>query len=201
MKEPISRILLRRDLGRIVLGASIATLLAATFAAASTGNPAPSLSQVAIPAATDFVNGEFPCTVPHVAALSERRQRIADSATVEEARDLALSPARAARHALQVATLVAPSSEKITEARGRLEDFEGRVNQSDTPAAVAGEFGRLLDMDMRDGNLVQVADLDVGHASVHGPGACHYSTGEIVAIVFGFILFIIPGIILLIVLC
>ena len=54
---------------------------------------------------------------------------------------------------------------------------------------------------MRSGNLVQVADLEVGNADVSGPGGCHYSTGEIVAIVIGFILFIIPGIMLLFVLC
>jgi hypothetical protein len=48
------------------------------------------------------------------------------------------------------------------------------------------------------------ADVDVGvnglDEETNGDG-CDYSTGEIIAIVIGFILGIIPGIILLIVLC
>jgi len=201
MRSYSFRTILMRDLGRIAAVASAATLLTATIATASTGNPEASQARVTIPAASDFVNGSFPCEVPHMEMLTDRRQAIADAPTVEEARDLALTPARAARRALQVAGLVAPSSEKLTAARARLEGYEARVEESDTPAAVAGEFGQLLDLDMRSGNLVQVADLDVKNANVRGPGGCHYSTGEIVAVVFGFILFIIPGIILLIVLC
>jgi len=182
------------------LGASAIVLLATTLAAASPGSE-PSLSQVTAPSAKDFVNGNFTCTSQHFAIVNERQQRIANAPTVEEARELALTPARAAKHALQVATLVAPSSEKLTEARAKLETFETRVQQSDTPAAVAGAFGQLLDLDLRNGNYVQLADLNVRHGDVRGPGSCHYTTGEIIAIVIGFILFIIPGIILIIVLC
>lgn len=188
-------------IGRVAMAASAATLLAATIASASTGNVEPSLSQVTIPSASDFVDGNLPCTGTHMAVLDERRQRIADAPNVEEARDLAVAPARAARYALQVAGLVAPSGGKISQARERLEGYEDRVEASETPAAVAGEFGRLLDLDMRSGELMQVADLNVKNANVRGPGGCHYTTGEIVAVVFGFILFIIPGIILLVVLC
>lgn len=201
MTPSTSRSRLPRQFTRAAANASALTLLTATLVLASTGAPAPSASEVRIPTIADFSDGSFPCEVPHLSMLSERRQAIADAPTVEEARKLALSPARAARRALQVAVLIAPSSEKITSAKARLEGFEDRVEASETPSAVAGEFGHLLDLDMRSGNLVQVADLDVGNASVRGPGRCHYSTGEIVAIVFGFILFIIPGIILLIVLC
>jgi hypothetical protein len=75
------------------------------------------------------------------------------------------------------------------------------VQESESLAAVADEFGSLLDLQMRSGELLQVADLEVGEANVSGPGKCHYSVGEIVAIVIGFILFIIPGSILLFVLC
>jgi len=201
MKNHSFAIVRMRDLARIAAAASAATVLAATIASASTVGPEALPPQLTIPSAGDFVNGSFPCEVPHIEMLTERRQAIADAPTVEEARALALTPARAARHALQVAGLVAPSSEKITAARARLEGYEARVKGSETPAAVAGEFGQLLDLDMRSGNLMQVADLNVRHGNVRGPGGCHYSTGEIVAIVFGFILFIIPGIILLIVLC
>jgi hypothetical protein len=185
----------------IVLGAAASTLLAPTSAVASTAGLESSLSRVAVPSASDFTSGSFTCTPEHLAVVTERQQRIAEASTVEEARDLALTPARVARRALQIAAMVVPSSEKLTEARARLEGFEARVQESETPVAVADEFGRLLDLQMRSGNLVQVADLEVGNAEVSGPGGCHYSTGEIVAIVIGFILFIIPGIILLFVLC
>ena len=183
----------------IVLPASMS--VASTSVVASAAGLESSLSQVTIPSTRDFANGSFPCKTEHLAVVTERRQHIAEAATVEEARDLALTPARAARRALQLAGMVAPSSEKLSEARARLEGFEARVQESETPAAVADEFGRLLDLQMRDGNLVQIADLQVEDADVDGPGGCHYSTGEIVAIVIGFILFIIPGIILLFVLC
>jgi len=185
----------------IVLAASVSMSVASTSVVASAAGLESSLSQVTIPSTSDFASGSFPCKTEHFAVVTERRQHIAEAATVEEARDLALTPARAARRALQLAGMVAPSSEKLSEARARLEGFEARVQESETPAAVADEFGRLLDLQMRDGNLVQIADLQVEDADVDGPGGCHYSTGEIVAIVIGFILFIIPGIILLFVLC
>jgi len=185
----------------IVLAASVSMSVASTSVVASAAGLESSLSQVTAPSASDFTNGSFPCKTEHLAVVTERQQHIAEAATVEEARDLALTPARAARRALQLAGMVAPSSEKLSEARARLEGFEARVQESETPAAVADEFGRLLDLQMRDGNLVQIADLQVEDADVDGPGGCHYSTGEIVAIVIGFILFIIPGIILLFVLC
>lgn len=201
MKQSRFRTMGPRDCIRMALVASITAVLAATGVAASPGGPEPSLSQVTVPSVSDFDNGSFTCTPGHLAVVNERQQRIADAPTVEEARDLALTPARAAKRALQVAALVAPTSEKLTEARARLEGFETRVRGSETPAAVANEFGHLLDLDMRSGKLVQLADLSVNHGDVRGPGQCHYTTGEIIAIVFGFILFIIPGIILLFVLC
>ena len=47
--------------------------------------------------------------------------------------------------------------------------------------------------------LVRVAgDVDV---RVGGGGGCHYTSAEVIAIILGFFLFIIPGIILLIVFC
>jgi len=181
--------------------ALLAALAAAPSAHASPTATEPSLALVTPPSAADFEDGSFTCTPEHLAVVREHRERIAAAPTVEEARRLALRPAQAARHALRVAGLVAPSSERLSDARGRLEGFEDRVQEADSPAAVAGEFDRLLGADLHGGDFVQVADLNVGGASVRGPGECHYSTGEIIAIVIGFLLFIIPGIILLFVLC
>jgi len=187
------------SLARITLAATVATLFVTGIVSAA--NTEPSLSQVTVPTANDFVDGRYNCTASQIGVVNERRQRIADAESLEEARDLALSPARAAKHALQVASLVAPSAGSLTEARERIEGFEVAVGESESPSAVAGEFGRLLDLEMQNGSLLQVADLNVKHAEVRGPGACHYTTGEIIAVVFGFILFIIPGIVLLFVLC
>ena len=190
-----------RILHRFAMAAAASALAVAVTAAASTGAPEPSLALATAPSIRDLSSGNFTCTIQHLAVASERQQRIADAATVEEARELAVAPVRAARRALEVAALVVPSSQKMDTASAKLEGFEERVRQQETPAAVAGEFGRLLNANMESGELVQVADLEAGHVNVHGPGGCHYSTGEIIAIVFGFILFIIPGIVLLIVLC
>jgi hypothetical protein len=190
-----------RAVARMLLAATAATFFAAGAVTASTTAGEPLLSAPAAPTVQELSNGRFTCTVQHLAVAGERQQRIARAATVEEARDLALTPVRAARRALQVAGLVAPQSEKISEARAKFDGFEARVEEEKTPSAVANEFGRLLNIDTGSGEYMQLADLNVGHANVRGPGGCSYSTGEIVAIVFGFILFVIPGIILLIVLC
>ena len=185
----------------IGFGVAASTLLTATIACASAAGREPLGPQVMVPSANDFTNGSFTCTPEHFAVVTERQRRIAEAPTVEEARDLALTPARAARRALRVAGIVVPTSTKLADAQGRLAAFETRVQESATPAAVADEFGTLLDLQLRSGELLQVADLEVGNGEVSGPGKCHYSTGEIIAVIIGFILFIIPGIILLLVLC
>jgi len=189
------------SIGRIVFTATMTTLLAATLATASTSVTEPSLAAVQVPTIGDLSSGNFGCTVEHLAAVSERQQRIAEAPTVEEARDLALSPVHAAQRALRLARFVAPSSESMAAAREKLDGFEVRVQEHETPSGVASEFGRLLNSNVNSGNMMQVADLSVQNANVRGPGNCHYTTGEIIAIVIGFLLFIIPGIILLLVLC
>lgn len=113
MKEKTVRKAGLGRLSRVALAASAVTLLATTFVVASTVDPEPSLSQIVIPDASDFSDGTFTCTAGHLTAILERQQRIADAATVEEARDLALTPARAARRALQVAGLVSPDRKSV----------------------------------------------------------------------------------------
>lgn len=124
-----------------------------------------------------------------VAELRRYRDLVAAAASAEEARALATRPSNLARRALGAARRLAPWSGSLRDAHGKLLGYEGRVAKAQTPAEAAREFE----------GLVRLADngVTVGGNS----GRCHYTTTEIIAIVLGFILFIIPGIILLIVFC
>jgi hypothetical protein len=73
-------------------------------------------------------------------------------------------------------------------------DYESQVrDDTHTPAEGADRFGDLV-------RLNATRAISTQSAHVRTP-ACNDSTGEIIAIVIGFILAIIPGIILLVVLC
>jgi hypothetical protein len=120
--------------------------------------------------------------------LARYRDLVAAAASVEEAREKATQPSRLARRALAFAGFVRRDADSIEATRARLLAYEERVARAPTAAAAADEFE----------GLVRVAGGDV---KVGGSGGCNYNGTEIVAIVFGFLFFIIPGIILLIVFC
>lgn len=128
---------------------------------------------------------------------------IAAAPDVERAREVALEPARTARRALDGADALMPWSEPgLGRARERLASYERAVTEARDPAAVADQYDRLTHPGDASLDGVRMADLGGPAADVHvGDVGCDYSTGEIIAIVIGFILAIIPGIILLIVLC
>ncbi len=121
------------------------------------------------------------------AARSEAQaliERIAAAPSVDAARALALEPTRGAHLALAQARRVSPWTESLQDASERLSAHEARITAAPTQQAVAAELATLAPI----------------HADL-GDGGCSYSTGEIVATVIGFILGIIPGIILLFLLC
>lgn len=153
------------------------------------------------PTARELAERTYTCKPVHAAALEQRREQIAHAATVEEARELAIAPVRAARGALAVAHVIAFWSDGLEAASARLKAFEERVRSSATQAEVAREFAHLVTADTAPDGPIQLADLDIKNVEMNGPGNCHYNTGEIIAVVIGFLLFIIPGLILLIVLC
>ena len=128
---------------------------------------------------------------------------IAFARNVEEARELALAPVHTASTALDGAAALVPWSDGgLGRARARLASYQRAVTDASDPAAVAREYDRLMHTRGEGLDGVKVADLGGPAADVHvGDVGCDYSTGEIIAIVIGFILAIIPGIILLIVLC
>jgi hypothetical protein len=119
--------------------------------------------------------------------LARYRELVAAAASVEEARERATKPSRLARRAIALARWISPEASKLEQTRAKLAAYEARVAVAPDAASAAAEF---------DG-LVRVAGVDVNV----GKGGCSYTTTEIIAIVLGFLLFIIPGIILLIVFC
>lgn len=124
-------------------------------------------------------------------ALIAQRDRIADAATLDEARELALAPAAQAESAVARARWLAPRSAALSDAAARLADYARKVRAASSEAEVATTFGA----------LVQLAASQSVMTDASFDAKCNYSTGEIIAIVLGFILGIIPGIILLILLC
>jgi hypothetical protein len=166
----------------------------------------PSDAAVRPPTAAALADGSYTCTAAHANLLDGQIRRISAAPSVVEARRLAVGPVVVARRAVAVARLIAPGSDSLGEAHDRLEAFERQAEQSASPAEVAARFAELIDSDAASvDEPIQLAallpDLEVENAKIHGPGNCDYSTGDIIAIVIGFILFIIPGIILLFVLC
>ena len=122
--------------------------------------------------------------------LTRYRDLIEEATSAAEARRLATKPSSLARRALGAARRLAPWSGGLRDAHEQLVGYEDRVAKTQTPAEAAQEFEGLV-------RLAGGGGVTVGGNS----GSCHYTTLEIIAIVLGFILFIIPGIILLILLC
>jgi hypothetical protein len=111
--------------------------------------------------------------------LDALRAEIAAAGDVEEARQLAAPPLALARAALARAERL-PGGGALARPQQRLLAGEHAIASAPTPPAVANAFS----------------------AAIGPPGAgCSYTTLEIVAIVLGFILGIIPGLILLVLLC
>jgi hypothetical protein len=142
--------------------------------------------------------------------LRSYRGRILAASTVDEARALVLSQTRLAHAALNTASWVLPFSDSVREAKEKIETLERRVYAANTQTEVADDFSDLLAPAGRDGvvagatSRMVLAEVDLNQSAVRtgkGGGGCDYTTGEIVIIVLGFLLFIIPGIIFLIIFC
>jgi hypothetical protein len=123
------------------------------------------------------------------AALVRFHDEIASAQTLAEAQQRAAPPVELARSALARARRLTLDPAGLAEKERQLRQGELAIAAATTPAAVADAFAIAV-----TGSPV-LAGVDID------PPGCSYSTWEIVAIVLGFILGVIPGIILLIILC
>ena len=113
----------------------------------------------------------------------------------EAAREIALDDVRGAKRALGIATRLAPFSSNLRAARERVDAYARDVALARTPDEVAERFSTFVQVE--DGS--DIVGVDGPYDG--GDGRCSFSNGEIIAIVLGFILGIIPGLILLVLLC
>jgi hypothetical protein len=125
--------------------------------------------------------------------LDGLKNQIIHSASLNAARDLALQPTNEALEALHQAQIMIPFSEDLSTAEKRLIDTRSRIMLASSQQQVADQFDGMLLAGLDDD---RAASVNVGDS-----GSCSYSTGETIAIVVGLILGIIPGLILLVVLC
>ena len=124
--------------------------------------------------------------------LSQLIRTIAGADDIDQARTLALAPTDIAINALRNARNLMPFSEDLGVAENRLNEARSRIMLASSQEQVADEF---------DGMMLAGLDNDrAAHVNI-GSGGCDYSSGELIAIVLGLILGVIPGLILLVVLC
>jgi hypothetical protein len=139
----------------------------------------------------DLINSMCPTGLEQSQAFNKLRNDIVIAESVEKAREIALTPTAVAMDALDNAHVILPFSDDLTAAKTRLYTARTRILAASSQKQVADELSGLM-----------LAGLDDNAANVSvGKTGCHYSTGEVVAIVLGLILGIIPGLILLVLLC
>ncbi len=107
-------------------------------------------------------------------------QRVSEAETTEEAQRKALRKLRRSRRAVTRARKLAPGDAELAEVEQELTTMSAHVDAAPTPRAVGEALAPLAQ------------PTAIG---------CSFSTGEVIAIVLGFVLGIIPGVILLILLC
>jgi hypothetical protein len=141
--------------------------------------------------AFDLLKSSCPTGSAQSLELDKLKIKIAAAETVDQARDLALAPTDSAIEALNTAGAMLPFSDEFDIAKSRLNQSRMRILTAASQTQVADEFSGIM-----------LAGLDDNAANVGvGKEECHYTTGEVIAIVIGLILGIIPGLILLVLLC
>lgn len=140
----------------------------------------------------DLFKSSCPSGSDRYQELTQLKNEIAAAGTVNQAQAIALAPTDGAIDALKNARTIMPLSDDLRIAETRLSDARSRILAASSQEQVADEFSGMV--------LAGLDDDRAAHVSV-GNASCNYSTGETIAIVVGLILGIIPGLILLVVLC
>jgi hypothetical protein len=140
----------------------------------------------------DLIKSSCPSGPDQYQELTRLKNKIAAAGTVNQAQVVALAPTNEAIDALKNARTIMTSSDDLRIDETRLSDARSRILMAYSQEQVADEFSSMM--------LAGLDDDRVTHVSI-GKASCNYSTGETIAIVVGLILGIIPGLILLVVLC
>lgn len=168
---------------RLALGVVLA--VASMAAAPAFAGVSPSANPLdAVEAVNDVLDASCPAALHPARLEAEVAGLIAaveSAATVDEARQIATADSRLAYDVLARAQRVAPWSDGLAIASARLDRFHAGIDAAGTRTAIA--------------------DSVRGFMSTPQVAACDYTGGEVIAIVLGFVLGIIPGLILLVLLC
>lgn len=140
----------------------------------------------------ELINSSCPAGSEQYQELNKLKQEITAADTPGHAREMALAPTDEAIEALNNARTIMPFSDDLRSAESRLSDARSRILMASSQAQVADEFSGMMLAGLDNDSLARASAGDV---------SCSYSTGETIAIVVGLILGIIPGLILLVVLC
>ncbi len=118
-----------------------------------------------------------PCESDRV-AMRDFRDRIAAAESPEAARELALDQTRLGHKAISRVAKALPNNPELVEADARLTTFEANIGAATTQAEVANQFDQLM-------------------ATPTGATNCAYTPTEVLIVVIGFLLGILPGILFL----
>ncbi|NOS75347.1 MAG: hypothetical protein HOP36_12600 [Methyloglobulus sp.] len=140
----------------------------------------------------ELIKSSCPSGLEQYQELSQLKKDIVAAKSLSDAQKMALAPTNEAIDALRNASNIMPFSDDLNSAETRLSDARSRILVASSQAEVADEFSGMM--------LAGLDNDSAARVSV-GSGSCNYSTGETIAIVIGLILGIIPGLILLVLLC
>jgi len=137
---------------------------------------------LAVPAPAVAKAPQTTCATPEqLEAFGRFQRRLAESESLEKAQKRADRRLNRARSALKHAQRIAPDDTELAAATERVEAMDLAIDEARSTTEVAQAF-------------------DIAPAA-SASATCDLSTGETVATVLGFILGILPGVILLLLLC
>lgn len=110
--------------------------------------------------------------------LEDFQERIIAAESPEQAKELVLTQTRIGRKAIQRASRILPENQGVSEAEARLTIFEAKIDDASSQREVA--------------DVVQSNSTALN---------CDYTTTEVVIIVIGLLLGILPGLLFLVLFC